>query len=134
MKCLAQAVAEKSRRQDCQGQGGKVKGRRNVTLAHPLMKMSLYTNMKCLSQAVAEKTRGQYFQGQGHCGKVKGQSATKCDISTHPHENECLPNMKCLAKAVAEKLRGQDFQGQGHCGKVKGQSATKCDISTRTSS
>ena len=38
--------------------------------------------MKCLAQAVAEKSRGQDFQGQGHCGKVKGQSATKRDIST----------------------------------------------------
>ena len=44
MKCLAQAVAVKSRGQDFQGQGhcGKVKGQRNVTLAQPLMKMSLY--------------------------------------------------------------------------------------------
>ena len=45
MKCLAQAVAEKSRGQDFQGQGhcGKVKLQRNMTLPHTLMKMSLYT-------------------------------------------------------------------------------------------
>ena len=46
--------------------------------------------MKCLAQAVAEKSRGQAFQGQGHCGKVKGQSATKRDISTTPHEDESV--------------------------------------------
>ena len=68
----------------------KVKVRQNVKLAQPLMKMSLYTNMKCLAQAVAEKSRGQDFQGQGHCGKVKGQSATKRDISTTPHEDESV--------------------------------------------
>ena len=75
--------------------------------------------MKCLDEAVVEKSRRQDFQSQGHCGKVKGQSATKRDINTPPHEDECIPNMKCLAQAVAEKSRGQDFQGQGHCGKVK---------------
>jgi hypothetical protein len=45
--------------------------------------------MQCLAQAVAEKSCGQDFQGQGHCGKVKGQSATKCDISTPPHCQAC---------------------------------------------
>ena len=44
--------------------------------------------MKCLAQAVAEKSRGQDFQGQGHFGKVKGQSATKRDHCTPPHEDE----------------------------------------------
>ena len=50
MKCLAQDVAEKSRGQDFQGQGhcGKVKVQRIVTLAHPLMKMSLYTEYEML--------------------------------------------------------------------------------------
>ena len=46
--------------------------------------------MKCLAQAVAEKSRGEDFQGQGHCGKVKGQSVMKHDISTPPHEDESL--------------------------------------------
>ena len=61
--------------------------------------------MKCLAQAVTEKWRGEDFQGQGQCGKVKGQSATKHDISTPPHEDESILNMKCLAQAVAEKSR-----------------------------
>ena len=53
MKCLAQAVAEKLRGQDFQGQGhcGKVKVRRNVTLAQPLMKMSLYTEYEMPSSS-----------------------------------------------------------------------------------
>ena len=44
MKCLAEAVAEKLRGQDFQGEGhcGKVKGQ-NVTFAHPLMKKSMVT-------------------------------------------------------------------------------------------
>jgi hypothetical protein len=46
--------------------------------------------MKCLAQAVAEKSRGQDFQGQCHCGKVKGQSVTKRDISKTPHEDESV--------------------------------------------
>ena len=85
MQCLSQAVAEKSRGQDSQGQGHcrKVKRAMKCDKAHTLMKMSLYSkNMKCLAQAVAEKSCGQDFQGQGHCGKVKGQSVTKRDIST----------------------------------------------------
>ena len=46
--------------------------------------------MKYLAQAVAEKSCGQDFQGQGHCGKVKGQSAMKRDISTPSHEDESV--------------------------------------------
>jgi len=46
--------------------------------------------MKCLAQAVSEKSRGQDFQDQGHCGKVKGQSAMKREISTPPHEDESV--------------------------------------------
>ena len=46
--------------------------------------------MKCLAQAVAEKSHGEDFQAQGHCGKFKGQSAMKRDISTTPHEDESV--------------------------------------------
>ena len=91
MKCLAQAITEKSSGQDFQGEGhcGKVRGRRNVTFAHTLMKMSSIPSMKCLAQAIAEKLCGQDFQGQGHCGKVKGQRNVTL---AHPlNEDESIP-------------------------------------------
>ena len=45
MKCLVEAIAEKSGKQDFQGERhcGKVKVQRNVTCARSFMKMSLYT-------------------------------------------------------------------------------------------
>ena len=104
IKCLAQAVAEKSCRQHFQGEGycGKVKVRRNVTVAHSVMKMSLYTKYEMPSSRHCRDIADKIF-------RVKiAVARSKCDkmwpLHTPTWRWVCMPNMKCLAPAVAEKL------------------------------